>query len=675
MFAAGKTAAVSAAGPDEKFNYVTMLLHGDGTNGAQNNTFVDSSTANSGSGWTVTRNGNATQGSFSPYIPNGYWSNYFDGSGDYFTIPDDGDLRFGSGEFTIEAWIFPTASVYGCIASKGNYPSSGYFEFRTSSSNKLELYDTNLGASITSTSSISLNKWSHVAVSRSGTTIKLFINGVADSSATDGGSFSNTGSFAIGSASQGGSYTNFFTGYISNLRVTSAGIYTSSFTPSTVPLTKTVPSGEGRLVTCQSNRFIDTGMHPDFQLTKYGDVSVQPFNPFGASTAYDTTTIGGSGYFDGNADWVSIANNSAFDLGSNNFTIEAWVYRTSNSGNQSICSKYEPSYQSSWSIDTNGNTWEVAIYYGSTSYVNVYTGGVPALNQWVHIALQRNGSYNEFYVNGSRVAQIAAQTIRTTTSAIRIGELGAGYSGYAFQGYIGDLRIVNGTAIYSGATYTVPTTPLTAVANTKLLLNMNNAGIRDNAMMCELETIGNAQVSTSVKKYGTGSMYFDGTGDALLAAPSALYNMGTGDFTIECWVYPQTQVQTYPGIITLTGTSDLSIAYDHGDTTNDSFSMLLGGTRTAASVTSAVDNWYYIAVVRSGSTVTLYINGTSRATATNSSTLGGTVCTIGMFGTGSPTTAFKGYIDDLRITKGYARYTTTFTPPTAALPDKGPVSS
>ena len=58
---------------DPQFNYVTMLLHGDGTNGAQNNTFLDSSTNN----FTITRNGNTTQGSFSPYGSN--WSNYFGG--------------------------------------------------------------------------------------------------------------------------------------------------------------------------------------------------------------------------------------------------------------------------------------------------------------------------------------------------------------------------------------------------------------------------------------------------------------------------------------------------------------------------------------------------------------------------------------------------------------------
>jgi hypothetical protein len=74
MFLANKLnkgAGAPAPTTDAQFNYVTMLLHGDGTNGTQNNTFVDSSTNN----FTVTRAGNPTQGTLSPYGSN--WSNSF----------------------------------------------------------------------------------------------------------------------------------------------------------------------------------------------------------------------------------------------------------------------------------------------------------------------------------------------------------------------------------------------------------------------------------------------------------------------------------------------------------------------------------------------------------------------------------------------------------------------
>jgi hypothetical protein len=256
--------------------------------------------------------------------------------------------------------------------------------------------------------------------------------------------------------------------------------------------------------------------------------------------------------------------------------------------------------------------------------------------------------------------------VSTSSSAVSVG--GDASGSQPFQGYLSNISVVNGTALYSGTTYTVPTAPSSVVANTKLLLSTTNAGIIDNAMMNNLETVGNAQISTAVSKFGGGSMAFDGSGDWLVAPSNAMFNMGTGNFTIECWAYPQTQVQTYPALFNLTGTADLSVAYNHGDGTANSFSMLTGGTRTSASVTSSVNAWYHIAIVRNGTTVTLYIDGTSRATTTNSSTLGGTTCTIGVYGTAFGTTAFKGYIDDLRITNGYARYTSNFTPPTEAFP-------
>jgi hypothetical protein len=109
------------------------------------------------------------------------------------------------------------------------------------------------------------------------------------------------------------------------------------------------------------------------------------------------------------------------------------------------------------------------------------------------------------------------------------------------NGYISDIRVVKGTAVYT-TTFTPPTAPLNAITNTSYLLKFTNAGIYDHAMLNDLETVGNAQVSTSVVKYGTGSMYFDGAGDYLSRPASSLYALGTGDFTIEAWVYANTTI-------------------------------------------------------------------------------------------------------------------------------------
>ena len=99
---------------DFYYNYVTLLLHGDGTNGGQNNTFLDGST----NAFSITRNGNVSQGSFSPFSkPDGYWSNYFGGSSSYL---NSSITAIGTGDFTVEYW-----SYLNVLNSSGQ---PGYFQ-------------------------------------------------------------------------------------------------------------------------------------------------------------------------------------------------------------------------------------------------------------------------------------------------------------------------------------------------------------------------------------------------------------------------------------------------------------------------------------------------------------------------------------------------------------------
>ena len=661
MFAASKTDSVSGAGPDAQFNQVTMLLHGDGTNGAQNNTFLDSST----NAFSITRNGNTTQGSFSPYGSN--WSNYFGGSSDYLQIADSSAFTFGSGDFTVEFWIYSSNTSLTLIIGQNNgNETATSFDVRyngTTISGNIFSSATNYAIS----ESMSKNAWHHVAFVRNGTSLRIYVDGVSTSSTAVSTVSVNDSSnvLRIGASSET-TPAYYLNGYLSNVRIVKGtAVYTSNFTPSTTPLTAITNTS---FLTCQSNRFVDNSASP-LTITTSGSPSVQRFNPFGTSTAYSTSVISGSGYFDGSGDYLEIANNTALDVGTGAFTLEGWMYRTSAS--LSDWRMFGPTANSGGFFGGRADKLGLGrsnIAWDLESSTNVYNN-----NAWTHVVYVRNGSGNlSIFSNGTRVAT----TTNSTNYGLNAGNLqiGAEKNSELFGGFFSNTRLVKGTAVYdpTQTTLTVPTAPLTAVSGTGYLGFFTNGAIFDNAMMNDLETVGNAQISTSVKKYGTGSLAFDGTGDWLVAPSNAMFNMGTGNFTIECWAYPQTQVQTYPALFNLTGTADLSVAYDHGDGTNDSFSMLLGSTRTSASVTSSVNAWYHIALVRNGTTVTLYIDGTSRATATDSSTLGGNTCTIGVYGTAYGTTAFKGYIDDLRITKGYARYTGTFTPPTSALPDTGP---
>ena len=109
-----------------------------------------------------------------------------------------------------------------------------------------------------------------------------------------------------------------------------------------------------------------------------------------------------------------------------------------------------------------------------------------------------------------------------------------------FKGYISDARLVNGTCVYTG-NFTPPAVPLTAISGTNLLLNFTNAGIYDSAMMNNAITVGAAQISTAQYKFGSSSISFNGTTSYLSNLNNSLnYAFGSGDFTIEFWLYAST---------------------------------------------------------------------------------------------------------------------------------------
>jgi hypothetical protein len=189
-------------------------------------------------------------------------------------------------------------------------------------------------------------------------------------------------------------------------------------------------------------------------------------------------------------------------------------------------------------------------------------------------------------------------------------------------------------------------------------------------MMNDLETVGNAQISTSVKKYGTGSLYFDGSGDYLDSTGGTVNALGSGDWTIEFWVYfnalTGTNIIDYRSASVLSNT--LCVNYSSG------MQLFVNNSTTAIQGSSlSTSTWYHIAVCKSGSSTKMFVNGTqagSTYTDTNNYVAGANRPRMGSGGD-SAGNYLNGYIDDLRITKGFARYTSNFTAPTTAFPDRG----
>jgi hypothetical protein len=642
---------------DPYFDYTTLLLPGNGTNGAQNNTFLDSST----NAFSITRNGNTTQGTFSPFSQTG-WGSYFDGSGDYLSV-SGGVTNAGTGDFTLEFWAYYTGSY-------ANYET--IFDSRTSGGGFTNGF--NVGLDITTgywyagfavqdlltTIPAAKNQWTHIAVTRSGTTMRLFVNGTVAGSITTSNNLTSTTNF-IGTYYNANNY--YFNGYISNFRaVKGTAVYTSNFTPSTTPLTAI--SGTS-LLTCQSNRFIDNSTNA-FAITRNGNVSVQAFSPFNPTTAWSASTNGGSGYFDGSGDFLTAPSNAAFGYGTGDFTIEMWIYPTVISGSTpNIFDQRTAQPQVAPTIYINVGQ---LIYY--TNGLNRITGATLVAGQWYHIAVCRASGSTRMFLNGVQTGSTYADANNYINSPVSIFTQGVAGAVYQ-EGYCGDVRVVKGTALYT-TTFTPPTAPLTAISGTSLLLNYTNAGIYDATSKNDLETVGNAQISTTQSKFGGSSMAFDGTGDYLRAPFSAINRINTsGDFTIEFWAYFNSVAQDQRLIAWDNNSTNFVIAIYTNLSGNLVYYLSSTGTTwNIAAATSmgsiAINTWYHVALVRNGSVFTPYINGVAGTTTTSSATLFASTLPLVIGATGNGASFFNGYIDDFRITNGIARYTSNFTPPTTA---------
>ncbi len=649
---------------DPYFRNTTLMLHGNGTNGGQNNTFLDSSTNN----FSITRNGNTTQGTFSPYGNN--WSVYFGGDGNYLSIPASSNFAFGTGDFTVECWVMVMASGGNqCLIDFRVSGNTSQMFLKTTSTTDFEL---RIGGSQVHTFTAPPSQWNHIAITRSSGTIRSFVNGSIAATTSNSADLTSTGPLllnrfydaAIGS-----------TNYLSNVRVVKGtALYTSAFTPSTSPLTAISNTS---YLGCQSNRFIDNSSAAATVTPTGSATTIQRFSPFAPTIPYDASWAGGSGYFDGSGDYLRVANGSFLTF-TGDFTIEGWVYSsfTGGTGGQGFTL-----------IDTrtvyDSVNWAFGIYtYGpfvNNPQFNFGGGSLQSSinctpNAWNHVALSRSGSTLRIFVNGVQgYSGTVSGTINTGSNAN--ATIGAGFDGaqYMSPGYCAGLRVVNGTAVYTSA-FTPPAAPLSAITNTSLLLSMTNGSIVDNAMMGTLETIANTQISTGTKKYGTGSIAFDGTGDYVAIPYSQNFNLGSGDFTVECWA--NISYVQYTAIITSTNTSISTGMWLLGfsNTANQmSFGIDSGGNAiVGADYSNYVNKWTHIAACRSGSTLRLFFNGVQVASTTNTTSFAGDSSNpvyMGRRYTNSAQYDLNGYIDDLRITKGAARYVSAFTPPTSQVQD------
>jgi len=662
---------------DDEFNRVSFLSHFDGSNNGTNIVYDDGSASDH----TISVTGNPTQGTFGPFArPDGQWSNYFDGTGDYFDISSSSDFEYGTGDFTWECFFFLTIPIAhsNYIISQGvlgyapalYVTSAGHLEFKDWVSGGTDI-DQRIADDVT------INEWHHVAISRASGTASFYYDGTRAATVTGTSNFPGSAGVRIGNYSEGGSYE--FGGYLSNIRIVK-GTAVYSGTSITVPTSALTAISGTVLLTCRSNRFVDksTSAHT---LTATGTPRASAFTPFLTSKAYAAGTNGASAFFVGDGTATSIdvdATGSDFAYGTGDFTIEGWFYNDGNGAGAPF-------------VYSQGNMMQ---FYMSPPNFNFYikdaeTGSVVVnssttlglvWNEWNHWAVSRSGSNLSVFINGVRaITDASASNTFSAASGggykdyMHLGNFAADTGTYPFGGYQSDFRILKGTALYdpTSSTCTVPTAPLTAITNTVLLLNMADGQALDSAAQNNMTLFGTADTSTTQQKFGTASLFLEGDSDtdfALLAGSADL----SGPFTIECWARA---ADTDNAWLWCNGAYTIELGLN-GDNVQLYGTGFGGNFFTGGEFT--VNTWHHLALVRDTSNVIkCYLNGTvSGTTFSNAYTAVTFAATSGFIIGGEYASAtsishgWDGYVDEFRISN-FVRYTDNFTPSTEAFPDKG----
>jgi len=669
LIASLKSAA--AATTDTYFNLVALLLNTTSTNGAQNNTFQDSSS----NGYTITRAPLTgplapSQGTFSPYSQTG-WSNFFPASGSYLTVPASSDFAPGTGDFTVDGWIFTGSNTLQTIFAQ-TVGGTNYFVVEANAPiNRIQITSTASGGgtAITSAATLVLNEWNYFCVSRTSGTVTVWCNGSAGTPTSNTHNLTNTTYVpTIGTYSHA-TTTNPLIGYLSNLRYIKGTALSGATVPTAPFATNTANQS---LLTCQSNRFFDGNTTLSAKtLSVAGTPSVQAFEPFAPGSAYSTTTIGGSGYFDRSGDYLDVSSNSNLTIGTSDFTIAMWLYFNVIDSTTQVIFEGRPSSSADNVTPTITYSSVTNSFVLRVNGANLLAGAasVTKAGQWYYLVVSRLSGTSRLFINGAEQDSEpdANNYVAFASDRPRIAERGNNNgTGSAFGGYISGLQILVGTG-YSSVT--VPTAPPTNIANTQLLLNFTNAGIYDATAKNNFETLGNAQVSTTQVKFGTTAIAFDGTGDYLEIEPypgnlSTVFN--NGPWTIEFWFYTSsTTRQAF--IDTRASTASATGLTFYVNPTTPTLGLQINSIVCTSTTTVPQNAWNYIAVTSTGgtpATATIYLNGVSVASGSTSQTITDQYLRIGATA-GTAASFVNGYMDEIRITKGVAR---TITTPTAAFP-------
>jgi hypothetical protein len=630
-----------------------LLIHANGTNGS---TFFEDDNGSRSQNSLIASGTVTTSTAQSQF---GLSSVLFDGAGNDHIFTGTDAPNIGSGNFTVEFWIYP----YSNSAGSGNgvinkrvvdNVGAGSWGVRWSdvSSTRTVVWENIISPVTTITSSanpFNYNTWSHWAFVRNGSTLTIYVNGNNVGSGSNSINFTNVNPYRIG---WWGTGTNTIGAYVDEIRVSNSARYTANFTPSTTPFVN------------DANTLLL--LHMDGSPTPFNDdngtIRVKRLAiPRGAASISTTQSrFGGSSIiFDGSTAHIDVVPASDFNFGTGNFTVEAWIYVNNVNTIRAIWGNGVSGFY----VQTNRS---LNFFSSATGQINGLSNNIP-LNTWTHVALSRSSGTLRGFTNG-------VQQFSTTTSVNMTGITSVFFGGLAsndrFLGHMDEMRI-SSTARYT-ANFTAPTAAFTNDSNTLLLIhgdlpNPEQIAFEDDVGVRSKKAItafGDARISTAQSQFGGASAVFDGTGDYLRIASDTSFAYGTNNFTIEFWI----RFTSVPG----SGIFDILFEqrpFGGGATSpvifaeNSRFQYNVGNTlRITGSTTILSNTWYHVSISRSETSTRLFINGTQEGTtfSDTSNYVANDIYVATDAGAGN---GFAGHIDEIRVSNT-ARYTANFTAPT-----------
>tara|TARA_A100001201_G_scaffold22276_2_gene25068 strand:+ start:4731 stop:10220 length:5490 start_codon:yes stop_codon:yes gene_type:complete len=370
----------------------------------------------------------------------------FDGSGDYLGATSHADFAMGTGDFTLECWVYKESSgaFMNFLATRGGPGTTAGFTWGSQSSGNgydIEFYTNGLQLN-GGNQWITDKRWHHVAVTRSGTTLRSYVNGILNSTATNSQNLTNT-SLAIGitnDASQGP-----LDGYLQDIRIYKG---VAKYTGGTI----------------DNQVFVIPATEPN----------IMPDSPSGAAVKSQLTEItDGAVAFNGDT-YLTVSDSADFTMGTDDFTIEMTIMPDDSNHQKLLLAHTSGGDYGPFNLYTDSG--ELRLYSSSNgsgwiSGLGPLVIGKPSVNKWSHVAVTRSGNTFRVFLDGKLTGSATSSaSLMDPTGKLQIA---ARNGASKWSGHVSNVRIIKGTALYT-TSFAPPTKKLTNVTNTKLLCCQSN---------------------------------------------------------------------------------------------------------------------------------------------------------------------------------------------------------